>query len=109
MKNDVLITQSSRQGIFEISSKLVNGKNSWISTNQAIWYVPNSKFWCIGNLNAIGTETCGVASKLGLNEDVLDCVYDVPKNGWEYQKNGIGWLEANSNDVEFDCKDKQGK
>ena len=54
LNNDVLQTQSSRQGIYEKSSDLVNGKTSWTSDSQAIWYVSDLDFWCIGALDAIG-------------------------------------------------------
>jgi len=49
-----LETQSSRQGIYKKSSRLVDGKPSWTSDSQAIWYVSEFNFWCIGALDAIG-------------------------------------------------------
>ena len=49
LTNGALIAQSSRQGIYE-KSELVNGKTSWTSDTQAIWYASVPKVWCIGTI-----------------------------------------------------------
>ena len=54
LTNGALETQSSRQGIYKKSSRLIHGKPSWTSDSQAIWCVSEFNFWCIGALDAIG-------------------------------------------------------
>ena len=42
--------------------------------------------------------------ELGINEDFLKCVNDVPNNAWEYHKGKIGWILAKPQDVSIDCQ-----
>ena len=49
LTNGALKAQSSREGMYE-KSELINGKTSWISDSQAIWYAPGPKVWCIGTI-----------------------------------------------------------
>ena len=43
------------EGIYHISS-MVNGKASWTSTSQAIWYEQEIDNWKIGQLGNIGSS-----------------------------------------------------
>ena len=79
LKNNALESQNSRQGIFKPSST-VNGRPSWTSASQAIWYMQNNnKKWHIGALDKIGTTTAGILS------EVVDELVD-PQNvlSWQY-------------------------
>ena len=62
MKNNAATIQGTRQGIFQSSSP-VNGRPSWTSESQAIWYVPSIKEWAIGNLEDIGLRISGITSQ----------------------------------------------
>jgi len=106
LTNGAWQAQSSRQGTYGRSA-LVNGKPSWTTDSQAIWYVPESKFWCIGALTAIGTDFCGVSSAIGINDHFLNCVYGVPKNFWEFHASVNGWTIAGPNDVKVNCLNEE--
>jgi len=106
LTNGAWQAQSSRQGTYERSG-LVNGKPSWTTDSQAIWYVPESKFWCIGALSTIGTDFCGVSSAIGINDHFLNCVYGVPKHFWEFHAVVGGWTNAGPNDVKVNCLNEQ--
>ena len=107
LRNGALQAQSSRQGVYERSG-LVNGKTSWISDSQAIWYVSELNFWCIGTLDVIGTAFCGISSTIGINEDFSNCFYDVEKQHWEYHAYEGGWINAGPLDVNVTCLNTQG-
>merc|ERR1712190_415012 len=107
LTNGAKKAQSSRQGTYQRSA-LVNGKPSWTTNSQAIWYVPESKFWCIGALSGIGTDICGVSSAIGINDRFLNCPYGVPKNSWEFHSSESGWTPAGLNDVNVNCLNEQG-
>ena len=78
LKNNALESQNSRQGIFKPSST-VNGRPSWTSVSQAIWYVQSYKKWQIGVLGDIGTKSCGIISEEA--DELVD-----PQNilSWKY-------------------------
>jgi len=107
LTNGARQAQSSREGTYK-RSVLVNGKPSWTTNFQAIWFVPESKFWCIGALSGIGTDVCGVSSMIGINDHFSNCAYGVPKNSWEFHASLSGWTIAGANDVNVNCLDQQG-
>ena len=61
LKNDVLSIQDSRVGLYK-KGGIVNGKRSWTTDSQAIWFVPQYLDWAIGPLKDIGTNFRGITS-----------------------------------------------
>ena len=87
-----------REGIYEISN-FVNGKPSWISDSQAIWYVPKFKDWAIGYKSKIGTTRRGISSfgnQGNMDPDI------VPNDQWKYFKKNH-WSKPHSNDINIRC------
>ena len=80
MKNEVLLNQGTRQGIYERSTD-INERPSWIHTtkSEAIWYISKWKIWAIGSLSDIGTDTRGIS---GSSKDAPSLPYDTIS--WEY-------------------------
>ena len=103
LKNDILASQSSLQGIYEWH-KTINGKASWKSASNAVWYVPKSQSWGIGNLKKIGGETLRIVSD---NYYGLESPYDVPPDKWLYREIW-GWKDGNG-DIIIQCKNERGK
>ena len=104
LKNGAL-AQSSRQGIYQKAEK-VNGKTSWISSNNinAIWYADAygsiSDDWIIGSLSGLGGNSGKIASTG--NHGMSSCPYNVSMDAWKYKKNN-GWIIADANDVTTEC------
>ena len=46
----------SMEGIYQLSTE-VNGKESWTTSSNAIWYAPDLKDWLIGSLAKRGTRS----------------------------------------------------
>ena len=90
-----------REGIYEISN-FVNGKPSWITDSQAIWYVPKFKDWAIGYKSKIGTTRRGISS-FG-NQGNMD-PDSVPNDQWKYFKKNH-WSKPYSNDINIRCSGK---
>ena len=102
MANEALVHQSDRQGIYQLSQE-INGKPSWKSGTQAIWYYPEYKDWAIGSLSDIGTSIRGITS---IGDGEYDCPQQVPKDKWKYYE-GSDWQKAGSNDISFQCTGKK--
>ena len=102
LKNDALLHQSSRQGIYQRAGK-VNGKTSWISSsNTALWYNSASDDWMIGSVDNLGTNTGGISSTGAQGRS--SCPYNVPNDAWQYANYDIGsWIVAGANDVSIEC------
>ena len=105
LSNEVLSKQASRQGVYQ-KSATVNGKPSWESTTQAIWYEPYYRKWAIGELSNIGTALRGIASA-GREGGEYACPIEVPKNKWLYDY--VDWQEIKEGDVLFECQDSGKK
>ena len=100
LKNDALLHQSSRQGIYQRAGK-VNGKTSWISSSgHALWYYPGSSDWMIASVDNLGSGTGGISSTG--NQGQSSCPFNVPNNAWKYGGNN-GWVIADANDVNIEC------
>ena len=91
------------QGVYQVQSDQVNGKPYWVSTSQAIWYIPEFKKWGIGPKCFIGTRTRGISSRF---ENEFDLPYDI--NDWDYYKGRNGWSKGNGNEISVKCQG-QGK
>ena len=96
--NGPLASQGRREGTYEISN-LVNGKPSWVSNTQAIWFVPKHKDWAIGYQSKIGTSIRGISS-LG-NHRTVD-PDNIPGNWWQYYS-GNRWSLSNARDIIIQC------
>ena len=90
---NALIVQASKEGIYHNSS-MVNGKASWTSTSQAIWY--SQAYWFIGHLDNIGSIVAGIYCDYG-----SECPFDLPSEMWYYYDNG--WTRAEANEIKVDC------
>ena len=101
MKNDALLHQSSKPGIYQRAGK-VNGKTSWISSNNntALWYDAAANDWTIGPLGYLGTSFGGISSTG--DQGRLSCPYNVPQDAWQYVENGA-WTIADADDVSIEC------
>ena len=101
LKNDALLHHSSEQGIYQRAGK-VNGKTSWISTNNnnALWYDPAGEDWLIGSVDDLGTSLGGISSNGAQGRS--SCPYNVPNDAWEYVDDN-GWIIADANDVSIEC------
>ena len=97
LKNGALSKQGSRQGTYQIN-QIVNGKISWTSTSQAIWYLPAYNSWCIGQLDWLGDNICGITSWNGQGDKTPD---KVPSEKWSYWDDG--WKSTQSGDVVINC------
>ena len=101
MKNGALLHQSSKQGIYQRAGK-VNGKTSWISSNNnnALWYNAAANDWMIGPLGYLGTIYGGISSTG--EQGRSSCPYNVPQDAWYYLANGT-WTIADADDVRIEC------
>ena len=110
LKNGAL-EHSDLQGIYQRAEK-VNGKRSWISSNNinAIWYDTDaygsiSDDWIIGSLGELGGNSGGIASTG--NQGMSSCPYNVSMDAWKYETYKLltfnGWKIAGANDVSIEC------
>ena len=98
LKNDALKSQEVIQGIFQ-PSKPVNGRPSWTSASQAIWYIPEFGQWGIGNLGNIGTKFRGIKSI-----DVDELVEPQNIMDWQYYNVVTKWnIPDDKNDIIIEC------
>ena len=90
------------QGIYQRAGK-VNGKTSWISSNNntALWYNAASDDWMIGSLGDLGTSYGGISSTA--HQGRSSCPpYKLPQDAWQYGGND-GWIIAYADDVSIEC------
>ena len=97
LKNGALASQGSMQGIYQISDR-INGKPSWTSVSNAIWYSLNFG-WLIGTQDNIGGDICRIygADDYGGLDDT--------NNQWNYY-DGSNWVSATSNEININCTSK---
>ena len=75
---------------------MVNGKPSWTSISQAIWYDQDFENWKVGSLNNIGSSTAGIKSG-----DGSLCPFHLPSEMWKYNNNG--WTSAGVGEINVAC------
>ena len=94
LKNGVLESQGSYQGMYQISDP-INGKPSWTLDPFAIWYSLQNA-WLIGTLDYIGEDSCDFYTY----DDYGGL--DDANNQWYY---GVGsnWILTGANDVNITC------
>ena len=93
LKNDILGKQGNLQGVYQIN-EIVNGKLSWKSASNAIWFYPGNNTWCIGSLNFIGSGYCGITTWVDEGDKTPD---QVPNEKWKYSYDG--WKSVQSGDI----------
>ena len=93
LENNALVAKDYLEGVYHNSSK-VNGKPSWISTSNAIWFAEG--FWLIGYLDGIGQSSGGIYSNY-----VSQCPFDLSSEKWHYSDNG--WKSAGPNEIKLEC------
>ena len=103
LENDVLESHGERVGLYEKSSQ-VNGRASWSSTSQAIWFVDSLNRWAIGSLEDIGTTAAGIAN----NKEVSQCPFDLSSEDWMYYTFSDGWKSAYANEINLVCIEGKG-
>ena len=92
LKNEVSVHKKEFAGDYQIS-ETVNGKPSWKSGENAIWYAPVDNNWLIGYLNKLG-EDDGEFFAPNNYEGLTD-----NRNVWKYS-DGSTWITpSDSNDV----------
>lgn len=96
-----LASQGLRQGRYQLSGT-VNGKPSWESSTQAIWYIPQFNDWGIGDKYYIGTTYRGLATGTGGYQGDF-YPDDAPQNMWYYWT-GSFW-SSQFNDIVIECED----
>ena len=99
LKNEVLASQGIRQGTFELSSARVNGKPSWISDTQAIWWISQYNEWGVGDLGAIGGSIRGLTA-VAENKDFKSLTDE--KYVWKYW-NKNSFVLPGANDISVQC------
>ena len=104
LKDDPTVTalvsevQGDKEGIYHKSS-LVNGKASWTSSSNAIWYYGGEyKLWTIGPLDNIGTTNVDIHTFFDIT---FHCPFDLPSEAWKYDNNG--WKFAEANEINVVC------
>ena len=101
LNNEVSVAKKEFTGDYQIS-KTVNGKPSWKSGENAIWYMayPNG-YWVIGYWNKLGTDY-GKFYALNDYGGLTD-----NRNIWNYTPGtspGKGWIaQSDSKDVIISC------
>ena len=98
LRNEVLCKQGDLQGKYQLG-EIVNGKQSWKTATQAIWFYPEYEDWAIGSLDEIGTNLRGISSAAEENKDL----FDVANDDWMYWDGD--WKSINSGDIDIICKD----
>ena len=83
----------------------VNGKRSWISTDNvtAVWYNPPANEWIFGTVEDIGKEL-GLVHSVN-NEENIACPHEVKLDEWKWFVNDT-WYEGESNEIQVNCQSK---
>ena len=85
------------EGSYQLSTE-VNGKESWTTSSNAIWYVPEYKKWGIGRLAKRGTAIRFISSRFVYD---LDQPYDVEY--WNTWRSGSWIIDGSATDVTVKC------
>ena len=103
MEKDILKSLGSYQATYSQISTKINESPSWISilNSKAIWYIPQKKFWLIGELSRIGKDYGSIFGSNGISGDLFD-----ENIAWNYFNDG--WKEAVTNEIDVHCLTKEG-
>ena len=94
LKENAYMAQWIRKGIYHKSST-INGRETWTSEFNAIWYVP--EYWMIGPLNNIGTNIGGIYSIYANT-----CPFYIQSEKWLYSDINV-WTSAVTNEISISC------
>ena len=86
--------QKLKQDTYNLSM-IINGKPSWTSEFQAIWFIPQWNQWLIGPIDSLGTTKRGIRSSQ-YSKDPQNVV------SWDYFDTKSGWLSG-ANDILVEC------
>ena len=94
LKNEVSVEKKEFAGDYQIS-ETVNGKPSWKSGENAIWFLPAKNNWLIGFWNKLGEDDGELyaSNEYGVLTD--------NRNVWKYSDNT--WITPDSSDVIISC------
>ena len=98
LKNGALKFKGSLQGMYQISD-LIDGKPSWTSVSNAIWYILEYDAWSIATLDYIGDSAAYMFAF-----DIYGGLDDT-NNQWKYW-DGSNWILASANDIFINCTSK---
>ena len=104
LKNKTLEAQSRIQDTYQLSG-LVNGKASWISKHQAIWYIPEIKDWKFGDLEDLGNNIPRIKSTGDQGSENFP--YEIASDQFWYHDYD-GWQKSVAKDISVDCIDSKG-
>ena len=94
LKNNALALHELKPGTYDLSSP-INGKPSWTSESQAIWFILQWNQWAIGPIDSLGTTSRGIRSSQ-YSKDPQNVV------SWDYNDIESGWWSA-ENDILVEC------
>ena len=97
LKNEVSVEKKEFAGDYQIS-ETVNGKPSWKSGENAIWFLPVQNNWMIGYWNKLGEDDgqFHASNDYGGLSDI--------HNIWKYTVDDRSWITpSSSNDVIITC------
>ena len=94
LENNALALQNLKQGTYNLAM-ITNGKPSWTSESQAIWFIPQWNQWAIGPIDALGTTGRGIRSSQ-YSKDPQNVV------SWDYSDMESGWWSADD-DIIVEC------
>ena len=97
LKNGALEKQSGMQGLYQ-ASDCYNGRKSWTSSLNFIWYVPEYQEWHFGPLDGIGLGIISIGHQGDLN-----CPYNVTNDNWQYWDGRFWILPEDVNDISIRC------
>ena len=85
------LAHSNRQGLYTLTSVLVNGKQYWVQDqgSNAIWYDKEFKKWRIGDKQHNGTSTSSLYS-------INDALGPEKATTWNYWNENGGWMSTSN-------------
>jgi hypothetical protein len=88
---DAKLAQGNKEGLYTLTSYLVNGKQTWINDqgSNAIWYDKVHKNWRIGPKENLGASTCSLYS-------TNDAKIPEKATTWKYVDNDGKWMPTSN-------------
>ena len=90
--------QPSRRGFYQID-EIVNGRKSWKTASQAIWFLPTFNAWALGSLEYIGSNSRAITTFNGQGDN---SPFQVASNQWNYWDDPK-WIQINNGDIMLEC------
>ena len=113
LKNVVEQFYGNISGTYKLSDS-INGKPSWKSKKQAIWWIPkgnngkkDNSEWAIGPSRWIGVSSSSALEGSPSDKDFISWPYDQKYTVWKYwDKTDSSYIIPGANDIEVQCKRK---